>query len=304
LQSRDTTVPETERGNLMNNPAGMLLIHKQRGQTSFQVIGAVRKLLGIKKVGHAGILDKEAEGLLLVCFGKATRLLTFLSGLDKTYEAEITFGSQTATDDVAGEVTATSDLKIDHESVLSALPRFTGTISQVPPDYSQVHVNGKRAYKMALQGQKPDLKPRTVHIHELTPVEFYKNRLVVKVTCSKGTYIRSLARDLGLETGYYAHMSALTRSRVGPFSLENASKLGAIKTDSLQVVDPFHILPFIESLEIYEEKRTLVTQGRPLREEWLLSPADTDGIYRLHCREQLLAMVSRENGRYRYKFVF
>jgi tRNA pseudouridine55 synthase len=199
----------------------MLLLDKSEGLTSFQALGACRRLFGTKKIGHAGTLDKFASGLLLVFVGEATRLVAWFVGLDKTYEALIRFGSQTATLDPEGEVVSTAELP-GQQAVIDLLPDFTGPQLQIPPEYSAIHIDGKRAYQRVLAGEKLDLKARPVTIHRLVP-GFWRDRdFSLTVDCSSGTYVRALARDLGLASGSVAHLAGLRRTRVGSLSVASA----------------------------------------------------------------------------------
>lgn len=210
---------------------GILLVDKPAEWTSFDVVNYVRKMVarveGKKpknvKVGHTGTLDPAATGLLVLLIGKNyTRRAGEFSKMDKTYEVEMTLGLTSSTGDSEGEKTKVSDEKPDKKDIEAALNRFLGEISQVPPAYSAIKVDGKRAYELARQGQKPDLKPRKVKIYDIKLVDF--TYPLVKFTCdvSSGTYIRSLVEDAGNELGSGAYTSSLRRTRVGNFSVEGA----------------------------------------------------------------------------------
>ena len=189
----------------------------------------VRRLAGHKRVGHAGTLDPLADGVLPVLLGRATRLADFIQAGQKTYRAVITLGSATTTDDAEGDVVASAPVPaLAAASVEAALERFRGDILQVPPRYSALKVGGKRAYAVARAGGSVDLAPRPVTIYNLALVDLASPRLVLDVTCSKGTYVRALARDLAEALGTVGHLAALTRTRVGPFRLDDALGLEAI----------------------------------------------------------------------------
>ena len=199
-----------------------LLIDKPLGWTSFDVVKRVRGILtrryGVKrfKVGHAGTLDPLATGVMLVCTGRATKEIDTLQAGVKEYVATMTLGATTPSFDLETEIDAT--YPTDHSTrtlVEETLKRFTGSIEQIPPAFSAVKVDGKRAYKMARKGQTPDLKPKTLQIDELQLLDFKPEEITVRVLCSKGTYIRALARDIGLALGSGAHLTALRRTRVG-----------------------------------------------------------------------------------------
>ena len=199
-----------------------LLIDKPLGWTSFDVVKRVRGILtrryGVKrfKVGHAGTLDPLANGVMLVCTGRATKEIDTLQAGVKEYVATMTLGATTPSFDLETEIDATYPTgHITRTLVEETLKRFTGSIEQIPPAFSAVKVDGKRAYKMARKGQTPDLKPKTLQIDELQLLDFKPEEITVRVLCSKGTYIRALARDIGLALGSGAHLTALRRTRVG-----------------------------------------------------------------------------------------
>ncbi len=199
-----------------------LLIDKPLGWTSFDVVKRVRGILtrryGVKrfKVGHAGTLDPLATGVMLVCTGRATKEIDTLQAGVKEYVATMALGATTPSFDLETEIDATYPTgHITRTLVEETLKRFTGSIEQIPPAFSAVKVDGKRAYKMARKGQTPDLKPKTLQIDELQLLDFKPEEITVRVLCSKGTYIRALARDIGLALGSGAHLSALRRTRVG-----------------------------------------------------------------------------------------
>lgn len=199
-----------------------LLIDKPLGWTSFDVVKRVRGTLthryGVKrfKVGHAGTLDPLATGVMLVCTGKSTKLIDTLQAGVKEYVATIALGATTPSFDLETEIDATYPTEhITRELAEETLNRFVGRIEQVPPAFSAVKVDGKRAYKMARQGKEPDLKPKILQIDEIELIEFSPTQIKIRVVCSKGTYIRALARDIGRALGSGGHLTALRRTRVG-----------------------------------------------------------------------------------------
>ncbi|MDR1626650.1 MAG: tRNA pseudouridine(55) synthase TruB [Spirochaetia bacterium] len=200
---------------------GLLLLAKPPGITSFAALNAVKKKLGTKKVGHTGTLDRFAEGLLVALSGRYTRLAPFISGMDKRYSCVFEFGTQTATLDPEGEVVKKAPLP--QEGFLrEAVGRFTGPLMQRPPDFSAVHVGGKRAYQMALRGEDPGLKERPVTVYSFDVQSWLPPFLSCEIHCSKGAYIRALARDLAEAVSSCAHVKALRRTQVGPFCLADA----------------------------------------------------------------------------------
>jgi tRNA pseudouridine55 synthase len=213
--------------------SGILLVDKPQGITSHDAVSRTRKRAGTRKVGHAGTLDPMATGLLVLGINSSTRLLTYLVGLDKEYFATIRLGAATSTDDAEGEVTATAPpgavAAIDAAAIAAALEPLTGEISQVPSSVSAIKVDGKRAYTLARAGEAVELAARTVTVSAL---EVLDSRTAgdyldvdVRVECSSGTYIRAIARDLGAALGVGGHLTALRRTRIGPFSVADAADL-------------------------------------------------------------------------------
>jgi tRNA pseudouridine55 synthase len=203
--------------------SGILNVDKPVGPTSFQVVGMVRRRSGVKRVGHAGTLDPMAGGVLLLCLGQAARVSEYLMGLRKTYRATVRLGASTTTYDAEGEVVREADSSgVAREAVEEALGGFVGAIMQAPPAYSAVKVDGERAYRRARKGEDVAPAPRKVVVHGIDVLWFEPPEVEFEVECGKGTYIRSLAHDLGEALGCGAHLSALTRTRVGPFKVEDA----------------------------------------------------------------------------------
>jgi tRNA pseudouridine55 synthase len=218
-------------------PSGLLLYDKPPGVTSFAALGAIKRALGTKKVGHTGTLDSFATGLLVVLVGPLTHLVSHITSLDKTYSAVIRFGSETDTLDPTGVVVREAPLP-SPAAVRDALPLFLGPIMQVPPAYSAIHVEGKRASDLMRSGTMPEMAPRAVTIHHIAFQEVITGETgglleaVIEVRCSKGTYIRSLARDMGKAVGSAAHLAALRRTAVGDFRVDEA--LRAAQTEKMK----------------------------------------------------------------------
>ncbi|MDR1908395.1 MAG: tRNA pseudouridine(55) synthase TruB [Spirochaetaceae bacterium] len=215
----------------MDSLSGLLLLDKAPGLTSFQALEGVKRLFSTSRVGHTGTLDKFASGLLPVLVGWAVKLAPWFSGLDKHYEALIRFGEETATLDPEGEVLASAPPP-DREALERVLPRFRGTLAQKPPAYSALRVDGKRAHRLARAGAAPDMPEREVTIHELELCSYEPPLARIRVHCSKGTYIRSLARDIALAAGSRAHLAELKRTQAGAFRLEEALELEALRGDA------------------------------------------------------------------------
>lgn len=209
--------------------SGLLNLDKPVGPTSFDIVHRLRRLTGVRKIGHAGTLDPLASGVLPICIGRAVRLSEYLMGETKVYRAEITFGIRTATDDGEGEVVSRQDVALDRPGLEVLLPEFAGDISQVPPQYAAIKVAGKPMYELARRGQAVDAAPRAVHIERLTLLDWQMPRAVLEVECGKGTYIRALARDLGERAGCGAFLSGLIRTRCGVFEIGHAVALDTLE---------------------------------------------------------------------------
>ena len=205
---------------------GVINIYKPKGMTSHDVVGILRKKLNIKQVGHTGTLDPFAEGVLPVCVGKATRLIEYFDD-DKEYLATVQFGSQTTTYDLEGNITQTSSIKITQTNLEKALEIFQGEILQTPPIYSAIKVNGKKLYEYAREGKEVKIEPRKVTIYkiELKNFDELKQQAEITIKCSKGTYIRSIANDLGVNLGCFGHLVKLIRTQAGKFVVENSVQL-------------------------------------------------------------------------------
>lgn len=216
---------------------GFLNIYKPKGLTSHDVVARLRKITKVRQIGHTGTLDPFATGVLPICIGKATRLIEYLDD-DKEYLATVQFGKNTATYDLEGEITATFDKKVTEEDVKNALKDFEGEISQIPPIYSAIKVNGKKLYDYARQGQDIEIKPRKVTISKIELKEFDKTSQSAKITvaCSKGTYIRSIAYDLGAKLGCGGYLTALERTKAGKFQVNTAIKLEDL-TEVSQIIE-------------------------------------------------------------------
>ncbi len=214
---------------------GIINIYKEAGYTSFDVVAKLRGILKERKIGHTGTLDPEATGVLPVCVGKATKLCELMLDKEKTYEAVMLLGVTTDTEDMTGKILETKQVQVTEEDVRRAAQKFTGVYEQVPPMYSALKVDGKRLYELAREGKEIERKPRTVEIYENTPLSMNYNesgtveQVILNVRCSKGTYIRSLLRDMGEYLGCGACMKSLKRTQAGAFSIEDALTLAEVE---------------------------------------------------------------------------
>jgi len=214
-----------------NPVSGWVIIDKPEGPSSTQVVARVRRAFNAQKAGHAGTLDPLATGILPIALGEATKTIPFIQDREKTYRFTLTWGRSTTTDDREGETLETSPVRPDEPAIKAALATFVGEIQQVPPQFSAVHVDGKRAYDLARAGEKLDLAARRVVIHEARLLGCpSKDEARLEIRCSKGTYVRALARDLAIKLGTCAHVTALRRTRLGPFDETAAIKLDNLET--------------------------------------------------------------------------
>jgi tRNA pseudouridine55 synthase len=244
---------------------GLVVVDKDPGMTSHDVVSRVRRLAGTRKVGHAGTLDPMATGVLVLGVDRATRLLGHLMLTEKAYDATIRLGAVTTTDDAEGEVVSTHDVSgVTEDDVRHQLARFVGDIEQVPTAVSAIKVDGKRAYARVRDGEQVELKARPVTIHELVVHEVALPDVRISVRCSSGTYIRAIARDLGAALGVGGHLTALRRTAVGSFDLAVARTLEQLTTD-------FAVLPIADAarasfpaVDLGEEQAAHVRFGRAL----------------------------------------
>lgn len=209
---------------------GILNINKPEGWTSQDVVAKIRGRLHIRRVGHTGTLDPMATGVLPVCFGKATRIIEYYDDDFKTYEAEMKLGMVTDTLDITGTVLETKPVDVSEEDVIQTIDSFRGWITQIPPKYSALKVNGKPLYKYAREGVEVEIKSRKIYVEDIQPVEVNlgENRILFRVTCSKGTYIRTICDDIGKKLGCGGTMTALQRIQSGCFRVEDARTLPEI----------------------------------------------------------------------------
>jgi tRNA pseudouridine55 synthase len=213
---------------------GLLNVAKPAGMTSRRVVDRVLSLVAPAKVGHAGTLDPMATGVLVICIGSATRLISFVQDQRKTYRAEFLLGKRSDTDDVTGVVEEVAGANpLPREAVEQALRPFVGTISQVPPQFSAVHVEGKRAHQLARRGKEVDIAPRDVEVFRIDVINYAWPRLTVEIECGSGTYVRSIGRDLGEALGCGGVMSALERTAIGSFALSDAMEFEALNRESI-----------------------------------------------------------------------
>ncbi len=208
---------------------GIINIYKEKGYTSHDVVARLRGILHIKKIGHTGTLDPDAVGVLPCCIGKGTKVVDLITDRDKEYEAVMRLGVTTDTDDATGNVLTESEVNVDEQELVDATMSFVGVIDQVPPIYSALKINGKKMYELAREGVEFERKARRVNIYAIDIVNIDLPLVTMRIHCSKGTYIRSLCRDIGEKLGCGATMNSLKRTKVGKFAIEDAITLSEVE---------------------------------------------------------------------------
>ncbi len=249
---------------------GFLNVYKPKGLTSHDVVAKLRKITKIRQIGHTGTLDPFATGVLPVCIGKATRLIEYLED-DKEYLATVQFGKNTDSYDIDGEVTATFDKRVNQDELEDVLGNFRGEIMQLPPIYSAVKVNGKKLYEYARKGEDVEIEPRKVFISKLELLDFDVETQSAKllVACSKGTYIRSIAYDVGRMLGCGGYLTALERTKAGKFKVETAIRLEDLSGLSVVVnhlINPVDVLN-LPVFELDETQKNLVSHGMSIENQ-------------------------------------
>lgn len=227
---------------------GLIIVDKPTGPTSHKVVSIVRRETGVRKVGHAGTLDPRASGVLILCLGPATRLSEYLSTTSKRYEAVVRFGKSTKTYDAEGDDIHITGAVPTEEDIRDIIPEFTGKIEQVPPPYSAIKVKGKKAYELAREGKEVNLESRDVTIYKLNLVEYRPPDLVLDIECSAGTYIRSLAHDLGEQLGTGAFLANLRRTKVGHFTIDDCVSLRTLELGFVDGTWVEHLRPAVDAL--------------------------------------------------------
>ena len=255
---------------------GIFNIYKEKGFTSHDVVAIVRRTIHMKKVGHTGTLDPDAEGVLPVCVGKATKLSDVIMDGRKSYRAMLRLGMTTTTEDASGEVLETKEVDFNEDKIREVVASFIGRLEQVPPMYSAVKVNGKKLYELAREGKEIERKSRTIEVYDIRIRQFLPpDRVEIDVDCSKGTYIRTLCSDIGKALGCGGHMAELLRTRTGAFSLENAIKLDELKALAEQEKVETVLLTMEEALEdfpvvkVSEKSQKFLYNGGKIQERFL-----------------------------------
>jgi len=287
----------TARTSTRKDVHGWVVLDKPSGMNSTHAVSRLKRIFNAKKAGHAGTLDPLATGILPIAFGEATKTVPFVQDGEKAYRFTVRWGTETDTDDADGRIAAQSDLRPDAADILALLPGFIGTILQLPPSYSAIKINGERAYDLARDGEAPVLTPRPVTIHALDLLSAEPDEAVFEARCGKGTYVRAIARDLGRSLGCYGHVSALRRTRVGPFYETDAVLLPDLDDEGART----RALCRIEA-GLMEVPRIVVDSGAAARlrrgQPVLLRGQDApfDGSAYAACGGVVVAIGAVENG--------
>ena len=280
------------------------LFDKAPGVSSFQALRPIKRLSGTRKVGHTGTLDRFASGLMVVLTGRLTRLNQLFLGLDKGYEATLLFGTETDTLDPEGTAVRSATVPLK-ESLEEVLPHFRGEIAQYPPAYSAVHVGGVRAHRAARAGKSVEMPERRVSVHELTLCEWEPPRARFSVTCSKGTYVRSLARDIAVAAGSAAYVESLRRVSIGPYSVNEAAteeRLPTSPTPNLREL--LSRLPDLTCIEASEEGIRRMRHGAPVTAAWFTGADALRGTVAVFdSRDRLVAVLDSSEAGIRYRLV-
>ena len=280
---------------------GFLNVYKPKGKTSHDVVGILRRITGEKQIGHTGTLDPFAEGVLPICIGKATRLIEYLKD-DKAYIGTVQLGKSTTTYDIEGESVNISDKIVDIEEIEQVLQSFRGEITQLPPIYSAIKVKGKKLYEYARKGEEVKIEPREVNISKLEIINYDKEQkqLELYIACSKGTYIRSIANDLGEKLGTYGHLIKLIRVKAGDFGVNEAVKLENLQTKEdvgEHLIYPIEYLDY-PKYELSESEKNLVSNGMPI------SAKIDDGLVILTYNKSLIAVAEAFESKLSCRKVF
>ena len=278
---------------------GILVVNKRQGITSHDCIYILRDLLGIKKIGHTGTLDPMATGVLPMTIGKATRVSSFIQNSEKEYIATIKFGIETDTEDITGNILERSDKIPTKDEVLEILPKFTGRIEQTPPMYSAVRVDGRKLYKIAREGKVIDRPKREINVSSLKLLE--TNPFTLKINCSSGTYVRTLISDIGKELGTFATMTSLIRTKVGPFSVENAIKIDDLESMTKEEIEEkLYPTDFaLRNIPKYNVPKSFFE--RLINGVKFYDKRMNDGKYSIYCRDEFIGIGEFVDGRLKIK---
>ena len=276
---------------------GIISIDKPQGWTSQDVTARLRRVFNTRRIGHGGTLDPMATGVLPVFVGRATRGVEFFEQAGKTYEAVLRLGLTTDTEDITGTVLTESPVELTEEDVLAVLPRFRGEILQVPPMYSALKVNGKKLYELARKGKEVERQPRPITIHRLELLEFSGSETRLLVECSKGTYIRTLCKDIGEALGCGGCMAALRRTRAGEYTIAGSVPLEKLLAESEAGMEVEHYLRGVDSMFMTHPAVTLTEKQERLCRNGNAFPTDrTPGKYRAYGKDGEFLALTQSDG--------
>lgn len=264
---------------------GVLIINKPKGYTSHDIVNIVKKELNTPKVGHAGTLDPNATGVLPILIGNATKISKYLIEHDKIYIAELQLGEKSSTGDLEGEIIEKKSVpKLNEDQIKDTLKLFLGKQQQIPPMYSSIKINGKKAYEYARKGLKVEMEPREIEIMNISLIKFQDNIITFKVKCSKGTYIRVLCEDIAKSLGTVGLMKELCRIKVNEFDIKNSVTLNDIKNGNVQVINIEEIFKLQSCIKLNNRETKLFLNGVKLSNNKL------DGLYRVYNNNVFLGL--------------
>lgn len=276
---------------------GVLNFFKPKGMTSHDAVNLLRKALNMKKIGHTGTLDPNASGVLPLCIGKGTRIAEYLLDINKEYLAELTLGMRTDTQDQDGKVISTSNKNVCEEDITKVMSKYIGNIEQLPPMYSALKQNGKKLYELAREGKIVDRKSRNITIYEQKIINIEENKKILFITkCSKGTYIRTICDDIGVDLGTYGYMSYLLRIGVGDFRIENSYSIDYIRTLSpdqiSKIITPIDkALNHFDNIIIEDKLYSKIINGIVLPFE-INKDFDINKKYKIYCKNTFIGIGS------------
>jgi tRNA pseudouridine55 synthase len=288
---------ENDKNDLLNQISGVLVVDKPIGMTSHDVVQVIRRGTGIRRAGHTGTLDPRASGVLVVLLGPAVRLSEYVSASDKRYQAIMRLGTTTDTYDADGRVTGSAEVEVTEDQFTEALTHFVGEIEQVPPPYSAVKVQGRKAYEMAREGEEVDLAPRKINVYSLELLEWALPEAVIDVYCSSGTYVRSLANDLGEMLGCGASLTGLRRTKSGRFTLRDAVQLRKLEEAFDNGTWYQYLIPAAEALSDWPAVELTTEQVDAIRHGHRIAGAEDVGEIARGISEQgeLVALLGFES---------
>jgi len=274
---------------------GLFNIYKEAGMTSFDVVAKMRKIMNTRTIGHTGTLDPNATGVLVVAVGRATKTISYMENDDKIYIAELTLGLKTNTEDIWGEVLCErnlADFELNSEKIEKVIKSFVGKQLQIPPMYSALKVNGKKLYELAREGQEIKREPREIEIFNIYDISVYENKVLFTVHCSKGTYIRTLCKDIGDKIGCGATMSKLERIKAGSFLKNSSVKLEELeKNPDKYVIDVETVFENFPIINLSDEETIKYINGVKIEKQEL-----KNGKYRVYVDKKLYGICNVEKG--------